>query len=67
MLLTFINGQDIDCRTLMERVIADFLPLFSLMDIDAKGDCQSDGQYQRAQQGRVPKETRPVGYATGVS
>lgn len=64
VLLTFVQGQDIDTRTPAGRLAADMFSAMARNEIEVKAERQSDAQEQRAQQGRVPKGVRPLGYAT---
>lgn len=64
VLLTFAKGSDIDCTTAMGRLAADLFSAMARNEIEVKAERQSRGQLQRARQGRPPKGTRPLGYAT---
>lgn len=61
--LSFIKGSDIDCTTSGGRIAADVLSAVARNEIEAKAERQSLAQAQRAELGRPPKGTRPLGYA----
>ncbi|MFZ2427732.1 MAG: recombinase family protein [Propioniciclava sp.] len=67
VLLTFVKGSDIDCSTAAGRLAADMFSAFARNEIEVKSERQSGAQSQRARQGRVPKGTRPLGYAVDGS
>lgn len=63
ILLTFAKGVDIDCTTVPGRLAADMFSAMARHEIETKAERQSLAQVQRANQGRPPKGTRPLGYA----
>lgn len=62
--LAFVKGLDIDLATGEGEFVADLLSGLARREIAVKAERQSSAQVQRARQGRVPKGTRPLGYAT---
>jgi site-specific DNA recombinase len=61
--LAFVKGLDIDTQNAEGRFVADLLSGLARREIEVKSERQSAAQVQRANQGRPPKGTRPLGYA----
>lgn len=61
-----VDGE-IDLSTSGGEFRATMLASIARFEVRRKGERQSRGQVQRAQQGRPPKGTRPLGYATDGS